>query len=193
MQESRTTTRNLKGSRQFLTPTRAFLITLSAVAFSLGLWLATGTESPSMGAQAQQAPPSRSISESDLLSQFEDLQRSLMVAYRTQDPTLVDALFTSTSPVRRIVFDDLERLQQDNVNDLTTQRQRQLEILSSEAHEVKLQESVVVRPRFLLGGEDITKGARRVNQIVTWTLRTENGDWLIHDSVVTSSQKARGR
>lgn len=177
-------------TERFLSPARAALLAVLALGSCLTSWGLVGRASPGV-LTLQPEASAASRPRTDVTQRLRVLERTLWAAYHAHDVTLLDLVYTSTSPVRRIAFDEIQQLIDDKVVDRSKQTISSLQVESLTDRAARIRGKALIEPKYLHRGIDVTTPPRRQEQAVLWTLRQENGEWRIHDSIVVAAQAGR--
>lgn len=181
-------------TRPSLSPPVAFLL-LAVVIGALGaIFYLTRPDTPvtPTNPNAAQQQPDFSLTNEEAITRFEELQIMVQEAYANHDVTLLSSVYASDSPIGAIAARELRRLARDGVFDLTAFDTKSVEIVGHDAREIRLEEIVVVTPRFEdKQGNNVTSESKVVRQTVEWMLHLENGQWLLYDALVTDASVIR--
>ncbi|MDQ3915310.1 MAG: hypothetical protein M3323_08285 [Actinomycetota bacterium] len=173
-----------------LTPVRAFFL-LGAVATVVPLTiLATRPEAAPTPAPTRS--PDFSLTDAEAIAEFERLNASLTAAYRTRDITLVKAFAAPGSPIAARVEREIRALLHDGVIDRTVTRQISATVVENNADEIRIEQVVLDRARFLdaASGRSVTLDSHWQRQVVLWSLKLIDSDWRLEDAVITASRPA---
>ena len=182
--------RAIQPERSGLKPTTAFLLLLSgAVAVAGVLYLTRPEPAPSpTTTTTTTTKPNFALTDSEAIARFEELAEIRARAYSSHDPTLLNSLYTDDSVVRSIAAKELRRLNKDGVSDVSIYDTKQLTVLSNEPTQIRLEEVVVVTPKFVdANGRNVTEAGPAAREVVLWTLQLEGGVWLVDDALITKS------
>lgn len=181
--------RAVTSERSGLKPTTAFLLLLLGAALvAVVFYLSKPDPAPTPTGDKTNTAPNFALTNEQAITRFKELADVRFRAYSTHDLTLLESLYTSGSLVRSIAARELRQLNRDGVSDISRYDTRKLSVLSNESDEIRIEEIVVVTPRFVdANGEDVTSKGVVTREVVTWTLRLEDGAWLIHDALLTES------
>jgi hypothetical protein len=174
-----------------VSPVKAFLGLLAlAVAAGLVLMLMTPvtvTEHPS--ATTPTAKPDYSLTNAEAIARFKELDELRLDAYSRRNAELIEQAFTNESPIASRIRSEIRDLRVDGVLSKTSFETRSITVAMNAANLIRLHQIVVIRPRFVTeSGRDVTKKHVTERQEIRWTLKRDQGDWLLHDAVVTKSQ-----
>ena len=177
--------------RAGLRPPTAFLLLLLVVAaVGATLYLTRPTPAPAPSNTTTAAAPDFSLTDQEAIERFEELSQLRTQAFATHDQSLLESMYTDGSVVGPVAVKEIERLTRDGVSDVSTYNTKRLTVVSNLPDEIQLKEVVVVTPRFVdAQGEDVTVGRETTREVVMWTLRLERSSWLIHDAVITRSER----
>lgn len=177
--------------RSRISPVKAFaaLLAVLVVAGAALLFLKHEADPPTTG-----IPPSDNfaLTDSEAIATFKDLRSTLITGYHSTDQSLASSAVAADSPMLPIVHDEITELQSDQVRDKTRFSTRSIHVKTSTSDEVLLLEHVDVFPKFIgqsksSPSEDITT-SRAQRQVIEWTLKRYSSQWLIYQSVITSSR-----
>jgi len=91
--------------------------------------------------------------------------------------------------MQRIVRKEIRQLKRDAVLLKPHNNTKSVAIIMKDPHRLVLRQRVVIDFQFFSeSGEDVTTGRGANRDIVRWVLRRKDGEWLLHDSVVTHSK-----
>lgn len=177
-------------ARSALKPTTAFVLLLLVItAIGALVFLTRPTPAPQPTGTTTAIEPSFALTNDEAIARFEDLAKIRQRAYASHDISLLGSLYTRDSLVGPMAAKELRKLNRDGVSDLSDYDTQVLEVITNASREIKLREVVVVTPRFVEeGGENVTVNAPTAREVVTWTLRLENNQWLIYDALITDSR-----
>jgi hypothetical protein len=83
----------------------------------------------------------------------------------------------------------LRQLESDHVIDKTRFLTLDVTVVLNRPDEIQLRQKVIVHPKVTdEAGKDVTTGGRVERRTVAWTLRLEDGEWLVYDTVITAAE-----
>ena len=83
------------------------------------------------------------------------------------------------------------KLRRDNVRASEEITRLDLTVVAESATEARIREKAIFNLRFFdENGRDVTERGQPQVQTTIWTLRFENGEWLLHNAVVKESHDA---
>jgi hypothetical protein len=139
-----------------------------------------------LGPAPSTSPPDNSLTDTEAIERFKELDASRVAAYSEADPSRASEIFTQTSTTGAVVQRELRKLRRQGVRSLTRFTTRSLNVIENRAGNIHLRQVVVVDPAFVdSSGEDVTGHASRERQTIKWVLTFERGRWLIEGAVVT--------
>ena len=127
------------------------------------------------------------------LKAFEHLEDELVRAYRAADPSHLNDVLTTGSPLAGTARRELRALAREGVQAHLVFRTRSLVVVRHMEAEAVLRQVVVERVRlFTPAGLPLPPKERPMVNTIDWTLRLEHGAWRIHDSKVLRARPLRG-
>lgn len=181
-------------------PERAFLSPGKALALLLGVILALGAAvfllrpaAPAEPTVTSDPPaPTFELSDAEAVARFESLESLVNEAFESRDESLLSLVYTADSPVVGIASKEIRQLRRDRVHDRSTFETVEFDVISNTPERIVLRQSVEIESLFVTeSGKDITQEPRNSLQVVEWTLKLENGEWQIHDSLIKRSRVIR--
>ncbi|MFN2587095.1 MAG: hypothetical protein ABR613_03095, partial [Actinomycetota bacterium] len=108
-------------------------------------------------------------------------------AYRQRNIALAEAIFTSDSPMLPRVRREIDKLLDASVISETRFQPLSIDVVANYENEVEINLVQVLSPKFVTeGGDEVTTAKPvRERQESLWTLRVENGEWLLHNATIT--------
>ena len=166
------------------------LAIVAGVLVTVGLtWYLTGSSAEPTPTETP-TPPDFSLTDEEAIARFKELDQLRQRMYRDRDASLVSVIYADGSPVQKRVLEDLQVLRRDRVLSRTTFETESLRVESTDAGEVKLMQVVVVDPNFVSESGSPVEGSNVTQRLtIEWTLVPQAGEWLLHDSVITDSEK----
>jgi RNase P/RNase MRP subunit p29 len=173
-----------------LSPVKAFFALLALLVAIGGLFLLTRPTD-----ESEPGPASRSdnfaLTDTEAIERFKELDGLQIRALRQRDETLLGRVYTSDSPLMSSVTKSIRTLKRESVFDRSQDETRSLLVIENGQDEIRLRQEVVVMPKFVdESGRDVTINSRTELQTVEVTLRRDLDQWLIHDAVITETEKA---
>ena len=166
-----------------LSPVRAFFVVGALAAIPLAL-LATRSAEPATSPEPARSP-SYELTDAEAIAEFERLNAQLMAAYRERNIALAEDVFTSDSPMLPRVRREIHTLVSSATLSRTRFESERTEVLENSPELLRIRHVEILRPRFETEeGEDATAAGRPHRQDVEWTLRIEQGRWLLHNAVI---------
>lgn len=172
-----------------LSPVRAFFL-LVAVAGLIPLRMfATREEAAPSEPPGAVRSPDYSLTDAEAIAEFERLHRSIRSASIHRDVSLLDEVLASGSPLYETARAQIRQLIRDRVLDRSRFRTEHVQLVENEPTRVKIEQFVRIQPRFVSEqtGRQVSAG-RPLMQEVYWVLVLQEVEWLVYDSVVTSSR-----
>jgi hypothetical protein len=167
-----------------------FVALLAVVGVVAAVALLTRTDQPTLppGA-APPAAPDYSLTNTEALARFKELKQLRDRAYHQRDTSLVENIYLGDSPRRSDAIRELRQLESDHVIDKTRFLTLDVTVVLNRPDEIQLRQKVIVRPKVTdEAGKDVTTGGRVERRTVDWTLRLEDGEWLVYDTVITAAE-----
>ena len=181
-------------TRPSVSPPIAFLLLAGVIGILGAIFYVTRPETPATptNPNVAQQQPDFSLTNEEAITRFEELSDIRRQAYATRDVTLLSSLYTENSVVGSGAAKELRSLNRDGVSDVSEYQTQQVTIVSNGDTEIELREVVLVEPKFVNeSGADVTLDPKTIKEVVLWTLRLEDTQWLVHDAVITKSSVVR--
>ncbi|MGI8941244.1 MAG: hypothetical protein ACR2H7_05005 [Actinomycetota bacterium] len=141
------------------------------------------------GAAGTNPEPDFSLTDEEAVETFERLSTTLREAVAQRDLSLLVLVTTSGGNTNTRTHQEIQRLKADGVVDQTEVETTQLDVLKADADQIEVREVVHLFPCFETeAGKDITRADAVVEQTGIWTLRLQNGRWLIDDTQLESDR-----
>lgn len=143
-------------------------------------------------APSRQIAPSVELTESQALRKLKSLLEQRDLAFEQRDPALLNGLYTSSSPVSEMARSQIQQLLDTDVLDQSKFHTLLTDVLEMGDHVVRIRQVVRIQRHYVSeNGRDITRNRELIRQQVIWTLRLEDQDWRIHDSMIESSEQLK--
>ena len=175
-------------------PVRVFLI-LAAFMTAIGafLWLTRSDPIPESPANAT-APtesPDFSLTDEEAIARFKELDELSQLIYRERDQSLIPEVYIDGSRIAETVRNEVRRMARDGVYSATRFKTLTVEVTINTPSLIRLEQVVVVTPRFMSdSGDEVTGKERAQKQTVKWALKLEGQKWQIESATITSSEQA---
>ena len=164
------------------------LVIVAGVLVAVGLtWYLTGSSAEPTPI-ATPSPADFSLTDEEAIARFKELEAAKLHAYRRTDPSLLSTIFTSDSPSRRLVERDFKKLEANGVRFRTSFVTTSIELVRNDGGGIVVRQTVIVRPRFLQGGGDVTTSEPQ-EQVVDWVIKRQGDQWLVHETLVRDTRE----
>ncbi|MEA2509065.1 MAG: hypothetical protein QOG21_1147, partial [Actinomycetota bacterium] len=136
-----------------------------------------------------------SLTNAEAKAKFKELNQLRIRAYVQRDLTLVPLVAVPGSRAARTATREIRRLRADSVIPRPNFLTKRLTVANNSASKVQIRQVLHYDLRFVdEDGNDVTGRDRPQRQVILWTLRkSESGDWLISDGVITASRPVEAR
>ena len=180
-------------TRPSLSPPVAFLLLAVVIGIIGAIFYLTRPDAPATPTNPNAAQePDFSLTNEEAITRFEELSDIRQQAYASRDVTLLSSLYTENSVVGPAAAKELRSLNRDGVSDVSVYETQEVTVVSNSDTEIELKELVLIQPKFVdESGADVTVEPKTIREIVLWTLRLEDTQWLVHDAVITKSRVVR--
>jgi hypothetical protein len=190
-------------SSRSVSPIKAFSFLLAVLAVAGTILLLTRPDDPSAGFQLDESanedaptsePGQENVAErltnAEAIATFKRLDRRRLAAYRHLDVSLVAQTWTSDSPVKAAVLREIRQLKRDSVMSKTRFLTKRLRVISNSKREIRLRQTVVVRPKFVtVAGRNVTGERSAHQETIRWVLHPRNGRWYLYRSIVVGARR----
>ncbi|MGH2806211.1 MAG: hypothetical protein ACRDKT_02950 [Actinomycetota bacterium] len=137
-------------------------------------------------------PPDFSLTDTEAIERFRELDTLKLRAYRTRDVTLVASVFSSDSELAKVARREIRNLTRSDVIPRTRFVTRRVEVLDNSDDAIRLLQVVEVYPRFVdEAGNDVTASGRDELQRVEVVLHRDSDEWLLFDALIVSADPLR--
>jgi hypothetical protein len=180
-------------SARFLSPLRAFWLICVIVSVGGGLLflLELRLQDTQSSTQITQSLEQSALRPAEI---FRKVNGERLAAYRSRDVTLIDDLYTATSPVRNDALREISRLLEEGVQVQPRLRTLWIDVEEATEDEIRLVEKVTSTAVFFSESGDRLKTISPIQrQTIKWHLRLEEGTWRIHDSLIVGSREVGRR
>jgi hypothetical protein len=160
-----------------------------------GAWQAVAS-SDDGGPQAPAVPgnpnPDFSLTDDQAIDRFNHLRSTAFEATKSRDTSSVPSLFTTESPAKARLLEQIRQLRESEVLEKSSYETISQEVVANSRSEIQIRELVKFYPCFVSEtGQDVTVGPRGIEQDFIWTMRTEDSEWLVHDSLLQEDRRIR--
>ena len=177
-----------------MSPIKVFAVLIGLVAAIVIVAEVARDDAPPVAPQRTASPADFSLTNSEAIARFKELDALRRRAYIRRDVTLIPAYVTKGSPLQRSGYDDIQKLLRDDVVFRPNLRTKSLAVTKSTPAEIVIRQVVTEKPRFFTeAGKDVSNFKDRLRLTVDWTLRLEDSTWKLFNSRVVDTQTIKRR
>jgi hypothetical protein len=157
-----------------------------------GVWQAVASSDNGGPAVPGNPNPDFSLTDEQAIARFNQLRSTAFEATKSRDTSSVPSLFTTDSPAKARLLEQIRQLRESEVVEKSSYKTISQEVIANSPSEIQIRELVKFYPCFLSDtGEDVTVGPRGIEQDFIWIMRTEDSQWLVHDSRLQEDRRIR--
>ena len=171
-----------------MSPIKVFAVLIGLVAAIVIVAEVARDDAPPVAPQRTASPADFSLTNSEAIARFKELDALRYRAYTERDVTLIPLYMTSDSPLRRVGYREIRQLINDRVLFRPTVDVKNLRVLSNTPRQIVVRQVVIEQPKFVSeAGKDVSSSQNKIHQTIDWTLRLEGTEWKIFQAKVVDS------
>lgn len=172
-----------------LSPLRAFVLLLTVLVVLMAfvaVFVLRKSEPSGEGIETNNF----ALTDTEAIEVFRDKDDLGIAAIQERDRSLVSQAFTPGGPLSARAYQAIKELQRDAVTDRIRYQSLQVKVIENSSREVRLRQVRLLFPCFVSErGEDLTRDKTVVRQVVDWTLRRQQSEWLLHDAELAKDKE----
>jgi hypothetical protein len=139
-----------------------------------------------------ESEPDFSLTDEEAVARLDELRSAALEATRNQDISVIPSVFTDSSPMRKKLIEEIQKLKQNDVQERSQFERLDLTVTENTPSLISLLEVTDYFPCFRnASGKDVTVGPQAIRQEVQWSLALDDGQWLIENSVIRDDRELK--